>query len=387
MAAPDQPVDPEAIVIGLDADISSGAAESGEAIRRGAILASDEINEKGGVMGRRLQLIVKDHRGNPSRGVANIESFAELPNLVAVLGGLHTPVALAELDVVHEHKIPFLIPWAAGTPIIDNGRQPNFAFRVSVRDEYAGVVITRHALGRGCKKFGLLLEQTLWGRSNRKAITEALAAHEGTSTLIEWMNLGTLDLTDEIQALVDGGAECIILVSNPLEGIAAIKSMADLPPNRRRPIYSHWGILGAGRQLFENLKPISEDVELAFLQSFSFFNPRYPDRAERVFKMYCDKFDDCKAKRDVFSPTGTAHAYELVHLLALAIGKAKTLDRPRVRDALESLESYKGLIRDYEPPFTAERHDALTADDLQMCRFASDGSIRPIAVGEPEPAP
>ena len=53
-------VDPEAdpIAIGLDADMSKGAAQSGEAIRRGLVLAIEEINARGGVLGRPLSLVV-----------------------------------------------------------------------------------------------------------------------------------------------------------------------------------------------------------------------------------------------------------------------------------------------------------------------------------------
>ena len=55
--------------------------EAGEAMRRGALLAINEINKSGGVFGRPLELVVRDHRGNPARGVDNIESLASPPIL------------------------------------------------------------------------------------------------------------------------------------------------------------------------------------------------------------------------------------------------------------------------------------------------------------------
>src|SRR5713101_2101114 len=113
---PDSPVDPNAIVIGLDADMSSGTAEAGEAIRRGIVLALNELNRAGGLLGRPLQLVVRDHQGNPARGIDNMEAFARLGNLIAVVGGLHSTVALDELETVHRHRLIFLLPWAAGTP-------------------------------------------------------------------------------------------------------------------------------------------------------------------------------------------------------------------------------------------------------------------------------
>lgn len=64
------------ILIGLDADIT--AQRAGEAIRRGIVLAIDEINGAGSVLGRRLELVVRDYRGNPARGIDNIEELATL---------------------------------------------------------------------------------------------------------------------------------------------------------------------------------------------------------------------------------------------------------------------------------------------------------------------
>lgn len=118
------------ILIGLDADMSSGSAKAGEAIKRGMEIAVDEINGQGGVLGRNLDIIVKDHRGNPARGVDNLEELARTENLVAVMGGLHTPVAMHELKTIHKNGLPFLVPWAAGTPVVANGFDPNFVFRV-----------------------------------------------------------------------------------------------------------------------------------------------------------------------------------------------------------------------------------------------------------------
>ena len=80
------------LIIGLNADMSAVAAEGGVAISRGAQLAIDNINKTGGLMGRQLMLNVRDHRGNPARGLANIKQFAQQDNVLAVLGGVHTPV-------------------------------------------------------------------------------------------------------------------------------------------------------------------------------------------------------------------------------------------------------------------------------------------------------
>jgi branched-chain amino acid transport system substrate-binding protein len=80
---------------------------------------------------------------------------------------------------------------------------------------------------------------------------------------------------------------------------------------------------------------------------------------------------------DIKAPVGVAHAYDLTHILAMAIDQAGSTDRKAVRDALEKLPSYRGLIKNYAPPFTARRHEALSARELLLARFRADGVLVP----------
>ena len=373
-------VDPTAdpILIGLDADMSKGAAQSGEAIRRGLVLAIEEINARGGVLERPLSLVVRDHRGTPARGRDNIEDFAAMDSLVAVVGGIHTPVALAELEAIHRHGLPYLGPWAAGTPVVSNGYEPNFVFRVSVRDEHAGGYLVEAARNRGFKRLGLLLWRTGWGRSNEAAMHEALARQGLHPAAVAWFNTGERDMSAQIDKLRAAGAEVIMLVANPVEGLIAIREVARRPEAERLPIISHWGITGG--DFFAKAGDALSKVDLSFLQTFSLFDPPFPDRAARLYEAYCARFGGCRSPADVISPVGTAHAYDLVQLLSQAIERAGTTDRAAIRKSLERLGRYEGLMRDYDPAFTSDRHDALDASDFRLCRFDENGAIVPIGV-------
>ena len=73
-----------------------------------------------------------------------------------------------------------------------------------------------------------------------------------------------------------------------------------------------------------------------------------------------------------------AHAYDLMHLLARAIDKAGSTDRAKVRDALEKLGPYDGLVRRYSAPFAADRHDALSPAQIFFARYTPDDRLIPI---------
>ncbi|MEA2059099.1 MAG: ABC transporter substrate-binding protein [Thermodesulfobacteriota bacterium] len=366
------------IIIGLDADMSSGSAKSGRAIMRGAQIAMDEINSSGGVLGQQLELVIKDHRGNPARGIDNISDFSQMKNMAAVLGGLHTPVAMAELEILHERKIIYLCPWAAGTPVVRHKYTPNFVFRVSVRDEYAGGFLIGKALDAGFKRPALLLEQTGWGRSNKRSMTHALETKGVESAGLFWFNWGVKDLTRQIQAAKKAGADVIMLVANSPEGVVAVKSMAGLPKEERLPIRSHWGITGG--EFFKAVKSSLEKIDFKFLQTYSFINPVFQDRNEKIVRAYMKKYPETASARDIFAPVGTAHAYDLVHLLKLAVEKAGTIESTAVREALEQIKSYKGLVKNYLPPFTPEKHDALNAGDFTLAIYDENGVIVPVGI-------
>lgn len=366
------------IVVGLDADMSSGSAQGGEAIRRGALIAIAEINERGGLLGgRHLELLVKDHHGVPARSTDNLQEFAATDNLAAVLGGVHSPAIMENLKLIHERQLLFLAPWSAATPVVDNGFQPNYVFRISVRDQYAGAFLTARALAGGHRRLGLLLEKTGWGRSNEEAVRAALAKKGLTPAAVQWFHWGDTDLMPAILALEEAKTDAIIMVANAVEGSVAIKALAARPASRRLPVFSHWGV--SGGRFRELAGDALQNVDLQVLQTFSFLDATRPPAAA-VLRRYGEMFGKVRPE-EIPAPVGVAQAYDLIHALALAIGQAGSIERSKLRTAMENLPVYEGLIRAYRPPFTRERHEGLTMADYRLTRYRPDGALAPVKGG------
>jgi branched-chain amino acid transport system substrate-binding protein len=362
----------EPIVLGLHADMSSGSAMAGEAIRRGALIALSEINAQGGLLGgRKLELVVKDHHGVPTRATEQLPEFASTPHLVALLAGLHSPPIMQNLPFIHEHQLIVVSTWAAATGVVRHGLSPNYTFRVSVDDELVGEYLVARALARGHERLGVILEKTAWGRSTEKAITAALARRGRTPVSVQWVNWADADVGEQLAAVERAGAEALLMVANAPEGAAIVKTVARGPPGKRLPIYAHWGISGGDfvRQAGEALS----QVDLSVLQTFSFLGNRSA-RARAVAAKYHALFGT-QSDEQIFGAVGTAQAYDAVWLLALAIRKAKSTERARVRDALERLGSHQGLVRTYQPAFTPSRHEALSPSDYKMATFNPRGVL------------
>ena len=360
------------VYVGLDAELGYADSTSAQAIRMGMLIAMEEVNQAGGVLGgRQLALIERDHKSLPARSIENLKEMAAQPDLVAVFGGRFSPVLLESIPLIHELKLPLLNPWASADGIIDNGYEPSYAFRLSLRDSWAMPTMLRHAAKKGVKQVGLLLLNTGWGRSNHKAAEAYVALHPEIKIVsTQWYNWADTNFLDKVTALKQAGAQAIVLVGNN-EASPLIREMAALPSAERLPIISHWGV--SGGNFAETAGPALQKIDFSVVQTYSFIDAKRP-KARQVLAA-AQKMFGVKDARSLASPTGLAHAYDLTHILARAIDQAGSTQRPAVRAALEQVRNHEGLIKHYPQPFTPARHEALSPKNVFMARYAPDGAI------------
>lgn len=366
--------DPKPVLLGIDAEFGLLNSTSAQAVELGVRIAVDQINAQGGVLGGRpLQIVTKDHRSIPARGIRNITELAALPDLVAVFGGRFSPVVIEELPTLKAAKVPFLAVWSAADAIVDNGSTPNYAFRLSLRDSLAMPFMLDKVRERKLERVGLLLTNTSWGRSNLAAVEKYTAAHPTPKVVgTAWYNWQERSLIDKYLKLQEARAQAILLVANDDEAAVLVNEMAALPADKRVPIYSHWGITGG--KFFQQAGASLKQVDFNVIQTFSFFQAHKPALAK--FMATATKFGIQRIE-DIESPVGTAHAYDMTHILAKAIGLAGSTDRTAIRDALEKVQVHEGLVKRYAPPFTPTRHEALGTSELRMARFNDAGVIVP----------
>lgn len=367
--------DKKPVLLGIDGEFGLQNSTSAQAIELGVRIAVTQINEAGGVLnGRPLEIVTKDNRSIPARGIRNIKEFAAIPDLAAVFGGRFSPVVIEELPTLKEAKLPFLAVWSAADVIIDNGTNPNFAFRLSLRDSLAMPFMLRSAKERGLERVGLLLTNTSWGRSNQAAAEKFNTTNKRpTVVATAWYNWQEQSLIDQYQKLRQAGAQAIVLVANDDEAAILVREVAALPRDQRVPIISHWGVTGG--KFAQAAGPALQQVDFSVVQTFSFFAARKEPLAR--FMATARRFG-VERIEDIESPVGVAHAYDMTHVLARAINLAGSTDRIAVRNALEKVAEYDGLVRRYAPPFTSTRHEALSEAQLLMARYRPDGVLVPI---------
>ena len=353
----------DSLKLGLVAAMSGQSAKSGEAIVRGISVALDEINARGGVLGKKLELLVRDDESNPAKGVVAARELVQREKVAALFGGLDTPVSLAIVPFVNQAKAPFMGVWAAGTGITQNGAADNYVFRVSAVDHLVDVALVDYAAKKySAKKPGMILINNPWGESNEKGLKAALEAKKIGFAGIEKFETNDIDVVPQLTRLKQAGADVLFLVANVAPSSQVVKSLDRMGWDV--PIVSHWG--PAGGRFTELAGPSAAKVH--FIQTFSFSGNSSPKAAE-VFAALKKKYPEIKSLADVTPAVGIANAYDATHLVALAIAKAGSTDGTKIRDGLYGIDSYAGLIKTYAHPFAEKKHDALSSDDYIFTYF------------------
>lgn len=368
------PPGPAGWTIVIEAEFGHPTSTSAQAIELGASIAAEEFNAARQPGAPLLRIRRSDNAGVPGLAVDNLRALAAEPDVLAVFGGKFSPVVAELLPVAHHHGVLLCSPWASADVITDHGRRPSWSFRLSLKDSWAAPALLDVARRRGIRRVGLMLPTTEWGRSNHAALGRAAAPAGVTITGLQWFSWGERSLLARYRALIAAGAQAIVFVTNELEGAVLVRELAALPGAERRPLLCHWGITG-GR--FAHLAGDALDaVDLSVIQTFSFVNNPRPQAATLLRRIAARR--PAATAETIESAVGVAHAYDLTHLVGRAILAAAMPSRAGVRDALERLGPFAGVVRDYAEPFTPTRHDALSAAQILFARYDAAGRLVPI---------
>ena len=197
-----------------------------------------------------------------------------------LFGGLDTPVSLAIVPIVNEEKMPFMGPWAAGTPITQERRQPEL--RVprlgGRRDRRPGDAPVRAEDLQREEAAGMILVNNPWGESNEKGLTRR-AQRQGPEARRHREVRGATTSTSCRSSRGSRPPAPTASSSWATSGPSAqvVKSLDRM--GWKVPIVSHWG--PAGGRFTELAGPNAKDVH--FIQTYSFFGKQSPV-GEKVLK-------------------------------------------------------------------------------------------------------
>ncbi|MFT5644892.1 MAG: branched-chain amino acid transport system substrate-binding protein, partial [Janthinobacterium sp.] len=343
----------EPIKIGVTGPFTGGSAPMGTSMRDGVKLAVSQINAKGGVLGRQLQLIERDDEAKNERGVQVAQELIHKENVVATLGFINTGVALASQRFYQDAKIPVINNTATGSIITQQfAKQPaNYIFRTSASDAIQSAMIVDEAITK--KKFtkvAILADSTNYGQLGREDLEKALTTKGVKAVTIEKFNIKDVDMTSQLLKAKQAGAQAILTYGIGPELAQIANGMEKL--GWKVPLIGSWTLSmgnfidNAGKNGNGTLMPET------FIQ-----DPDTP-RRKTFIDGYLKAYNPDNGR--IPSPVSAAQGYDSVLLLVAAIKQAGSTDGTKIKDALENLnEKVEGVVATYDKPFSKTDHEAI----------------------------
>ncbi|OYZ00819.1 MAG: amino acid ABC transporter substrate-binding protein [Polaromonas sp. 28-63-22] len=343
------------IKIGVDGPFTGGSSSMGVSMRDGVRLAVTEINKAGGVLGRKIELIERDDEAKNERGVQIAQELINKEKVTAVVGYINTGVSLASQRFFQQAKIPVMNNVATGSIVTHQfDKDPdNYVFRNAAPDNIQAPMIVEEAITRrGYKKVAILADSTNYGQLGREDLEKALKARGITPVAEEKFNIKDVDMTAQLLKAKEAGAEVVLTYGIGPELAQIANGMTKL--GWKVPMIGSWTLSMAN--FIDNAGPGGEGARMpqTFIQEAS--SPKrkaFIDDYLKTFKPKNNRID---------SPVSAAQGYDSIYLLAAAIKQANSTDGPKIREALENLNTkVEGVVMTYDKPFSKANHEAISA--------------------------
>jgi branched-chain amino acid transport system substrate-binding protein len=344
------------IKIGLQGPFTGGSSSMGVSMRDGVKLAVEEINKSGGVIGRKLELIERDDEAKNERGVQIAQELINKEKVSATVGYINTGVALASQRFFQQAKIPVMNNVATGTLITEQfkDQSENYIFRNSAADNIQAPMIVAEAVTRrGFKKVAILADSTNYGQLGREDLEKALTAKGIKPVATEKFNIKDVDMTAQLLKAKAAGAEVILTYAIGPELAQIANGMTKL--GWKVPMIGSWTLSMAN--FIDNAGPGGEGARMPQ----TFIQEANTPKRKAFIDAYLTTFKPKDNRID--SPVSAAQGYDSIYLLAAAIKQANSTDGPKIREALENLNTkIEGVVTTYDKPFSKTDHEAIDAN-------------------------
>jgi branched-chain amino acid transport system substrate-binding protein len=343
----------EPIKIGALLSVTGPASFLGAPEARTLEMLAADLNAKGGIAGRKVQLIVKDTGGNPEKAISFAKQLIDEEQVFAIIGPATSGETLAVKGIAGDGKT-LLLSCAAAEAIV-NPVAP-WVFKTAQKDSHALAKIFQQMKKGGVVRIGVLSSNTGFGKAGREAIAKMAPEYGIQIVADEVYDKAATDLTAEVTKVKAAGPQAILNWSiEPAQSIV-IKNARQI--GMTVPIFQSHGfaniqyVKAAGAAAEGVVFPASRIVVAEALAD------KHPQKA--VLVAY-KKAYEARYQEDASAFGGYAHdAFALLVKLVKDVGP----DREKVRAALEGTKGFVGTAGVFT--FTAADHNGLDVDAFEM---------------------
>jgi branched-chain amino acid transport system substrate-binding protein len=347
------------IKIGVYGPFTGGSAGMGVSMRNGVQMAAEEINKSGGILGQKVDLVLRDDEAKNERGAQIMQELLEREKVVAVLGPINTGVADNSTRYANEKKVPVIINGSAGAKVNEYFAPgvDNYIFRLAASDILQTELVVREAIDvRKYKKPALICDDTNYGQGGCTKLKAALAKRNMNAVSVGKFKIKDTDMTAQVQEAKAAGAD-VLLVYGIGPELAALANSLDR-------IGWKVDMLGGWTISMEAFIKNAGKNGNGATSPLTFIEGDLSDPRQKTFvETYHVKYNE----NPISVAVAAAQGYDSLYLLKAAIEQAKSTDGPAIKNALENLKvPFKGITGTYSPPFTPTNHEAVTELVVKM---------------------
>jgi branched-chain amino acid transport system substrate-binding protein len=343
------------IVIGTAQDLSGPIVALSKPAVNGMRMRVDEINEVGGIHGRKLRLVVEDHGYDPKKAVLAAQKMIQKDRIFAAVGSIGTPTAMAAMPLYLEKKVAHLFPLTGARQMYEPLHPLKYSFAAPYFDQM------RSALKRLVKEKGLKAVCTIYQDDDF-----GLEVKEGGEAALKDLGMkyvevttykrGATDFTSQVQKMRGAGCDTVVMGTIIRETIGTIATARKLGWNPE--------FIGTTASYFDIIHKLGGPAMNGFYSGCT-INYVYEDDPSANVRAWYRRYKE-KFKED---PTVlSVYGYQLISLFAAAADKAgPNLNPDTLARALETLSVPRDMFGGDAQTFGPTKH--LGSNRVKLCQI------------------
>jgi ABC-type branched-subunit amino acid transport system substrate-binding protein len=211
------------IVLGQSVALSGPAAQLGIQMRNGLKAYFDEVNAKGGVNGRKIELVTLDDGYEPARTVPNTKELIEKRRVFALIGYVGTPTSVPAIPVFTEAKVPFVGPFTGAEALRQPFNRYIFHVRASYYDETDKIV--EQVLSTGGKNIAVFYQDDAYGQAGLKGVQIAMEKRGQKIAALGTVERNTVKVEEAVKKINAAQPDAVVMISAYTSCAEFIKQM------------------------------------------------------------------------------------------------------------------------------------------------------------------
>ncbi|WP_066267129.1 ABC transporter substrate-binding protein [Hydrogenophaga palleronii] len=306
--AQSQGVSKDEITLGSIQDMSGPLAAFGKQVRMGMLLRVDEVNEQGGINGRKVKLLVEDSGYDPKRAVLAAQKLVNQDKIFMMVGHIGTAQNMAAMPVQFQKNVINFFPVTAAREMYEPFHKLKYSFAATYYDQMK-IVVPKLAKEKGAKKVCTMYQDDEFGLEVKRGAEDGLKAAGMTLAVETTYKRGATDFASQMQKLQAEQCDLVVMgtiIRETIGGIATAKRLGFNPT-----------FVGSSAAYTDLIHKLGGPAMNGFYAAMTVQNP-YTDEASQPIRFWANKY---KTKFNDDPTVFSVYGYSAIDAFLRAAGK------------------------------------------------------------------